>query len=213
MIDSRPMRIMIVEDDLLIRGSLTVLLAGEPGYCVCGSYGSAEEALAALDTDAPDLMISDIGLPGLSGIELIRSAKRRLPELDIMAYTVFDNREIVFSALKAGASGYLLKGSSPKHIVEAVENLCAGGAPMSPKIARAVIREFQEEGIEEQYLLTTRETEILKLLDKGYSYKIIADQCCISPHTVNSHIKKIYEKLHASDRQDALIKARRKGIV
>jgi DNA-binding NarL/FixJ family response regulator len=207
------MRILIVEDDPLILGSLTVLLAGEPGFSVCGSHGCAEEALACLEESAPDLLLSDIGLPGLSGIEFIRQVKMRLPELDILAYTVFDDRVTVFSALKAGASGYILKGSTPRQIIEAIQNLREGGAPMSPKIARAVLHEFQEGGLHEQYLLTPRETEILRHMEKGLSYKVIAEACFISAHTVNTHIKNIYEKLHARGRQEALLKARKKGII
>ena len=207
------MRIMIVEDDPLIRGNLALLLGGEPGFGVCGSFGTAEEGLAALEGAAPDILIADIGLPGMSGIELIRSAKRQSPGLDIVAYTVFDDRETIFAALKAGASGYVLKGTTPRQIIDAVQNVIEGGAPMSPKIARAVINEFREPDLEEPYLLTPRETEILKLLERGYSYKIIAGHCGISPHTVNTHIKKIYDKLHAKDRCHALLNARRRGIL
>lgn len=207
------MRIIIVEDDPLIGGNLKLLLSGEPGLCVCGVYSSAEEGLAALENSHADILIADIGLPGMSGIELIRAAKRLIPELDIIAYTVFDDRETIFAALKAGASGYMLKGSSPRQVIDAIQNMAEGGAPMSPKIARAVIGEFHEPDLKEPYLLTFRETEILKLLERGYSYKIIADRCAISPHTVNSHIKNIYEKLQAKDRGNALLNARRRGIL
>lgn len=130
-----------------------------------------------------------------------------------MAHTVFDNRDIVFAAIKAGASGYLLKGLSPRELIESLHSLYEGGAPMSPKIARAVIGEFQERRIEEQYLLTPREREILLALENGYTYNEIADDLCISHHTVHSHIKHIYEKLHAKGRQEALISARKKGII
>jgi two-component system NarL family response regulator len=207
------MRIMIVEDDPLVRGNLALLIGGEPGFGVCGSFGTAEEGLAALDGAAPDILIADIGLPGMSGIELIRAVKGQRPGLDIVAFTVFDDRETVFSALKAGATGYMLKGTSPRQIIGAIQNVAEGGAPMSPKIARAVIREFHQPDLTEPYLLTPRETEILKLLERGYSYKVIADRCGISPHTVNSHIKKIYDKLHAKDRCCALLNARRRGII
>jgi two-component system NarL family response regulator len=207
------MRVLIVEDDPLLRGNLSILLAGEPGFSVCAACSTAEEALTTLAETRPDILISDIGLPGMSGIELIRSAKEQLPDLDIIAYTVFDDRETLFKALKAGASGYMLKGSSPKQIIEALLNLRAGGAPMSPKIARIVIREFQETGHDEQTLLTTRETEILRYLEKGNSYKVIADSCGISPHTVTTHIKNIYEKLHSGSRQEAIAKARKKGLL
>ena len=126
---------------------------------------------------------------------------------------VFDDRDTVFSAIQAGASGYVLKGSTPREIVEALFELENGGAPMSPKIARAVIREFQESKVEEQYLLTPREQQILKGLETGLTYTELGDILSISPHTVHSHIKRIYEKLHAVDRKSALIQARRKGLI
>lgn len=207
------MRIVIVEDDPLLRENLKLLLSGERGITVSGAFGTAEEALEALDSCDPEVMLVDIGLPGMSGTDLIRHVKSASPGVEMLAYTVFEDRNNVFAALKAGASGYILKGASPRELVEALFNLQAGGAPMSPKIARAVIREFQEEGAREQYLLTQRERQILGSLEKGLAYKEIASDFNISPHTVHTHIKNIYEKLQAKTRQDAFMKARKKGII
>lgn len=207
------MRVSIVEDDALLRENLKILLAGEPGMSVVAAFGSAEEAIPGIGADVPDILLADIGLPGMSGVELIRIIKEKQPEVEIMAHTVFDDRETVFSALKAGASGYILKGSTPRELIDALRTLEQGGSPMSPKIARKVIREFQGEGIDEQYLLSSRERDIVKEIENGMTYKEIAARFTISPHTVHTHIKNIYEKLHAKDRQQALIAARKKGII
>ena len=207
------MKLIIVEDDTLLRENLSILLQGEPNITVLGAYSCAEEALPVIKEVIPDILLVDIGLPGLSGIELIRRVKEDLPDVDCMAHTVFDSRDTVFAAIKAGASGYILKGSTPRELVEALTSLHEGGAPMSPKIARAVICEFQERRVEEQYLLSPREREILMYLEEGSTYNEIAEYLCISPHTVHTHIKNIYEKLHAKGRQEALIAARRKGII
>jgi two-component system, NarL family, response regulator len=207
------MKVSIVEDDVLLRQNLKLLLSGERGISVVSVYGPAEEALSGIKRTRPEILLADIGLPGMSGIELIRELKEQMPGLEIMAHTVFDDRETVFSAIKAGASGYLLKGSTPRELIDALHTLAKGGSPMSPKIARKVIREFQDEGIDEQYLLSHRETEIVKEVENGLSYKDIAVKLTISPHTVHTHIKNIYEKLHAKDRQGALVAARKKGII
>lgn len=207
------MRIAIVEDNQLLLENLKMLLMGESNVEVVGTYSSAEEALKSLDFSKTEVLLADIGLPGMSGIELIGIVKARYPELDIMAHTIFENRESVFSAIKAGASAYILKGSRPVELIDALNKLYDGGAPMSPKIARMVIQEFQDKGSDEQYLLSQREKEVLKEIEKGLSYKEIANKLNISPQTIHTHIKKIYEKLHAVDRQDALLKARKKGII
>jgi len=207
------MKVMIVEDNELLRDNLKLLLGGETGITVAAAVGSAEEALPALKKTAFDVMLVDLGLPGMSGVELIKKVKDKFPGVEILTHTVFEDRESVFSAIKAGASGYILKGSTPRELIEALNNLHQGGAPMSPKIARKVIQEFQEETVSEQYLLSKREQEIVKEIEKGLSYKEISDKFNISPHTVHTHIKKIYEKLHAKDRQEALVKARKKGII
>jgi DNA-binding NarL/FixJ family response regulator len=207
------MKVSIVEDDVLLRQNLNLLLSGETGISVVSVYSTAEEALAGIKRSCPEILLTDIGLPGMSGIELIRLLKDRMPQLEIMAHTVFDDRETVFSAIKAGASGYILKGSTPRELIDALHTLAKGGSPMSPKIARKVIREFQDAGADEQYLLSHREIEIVKEVENGLTYKDIAAKLSISPHTVHTHIKNIYEKLHAKDRQGALVAARKKGII
>ncbi len=207
------MRIAIVEDNQILLENLKLLLMGEPNIEVIGTGSSAEGALESLDFSNADVMLVDLGLPGMSGSELIEKVKAKYPELEIMAHTVFENRESVFSAIKAGASAYILKGSRPAELIDALNKLHEGGAPMSPKIARMVIQELQDKGSDEHYLLSQREKEVLKEIEKGLSYKEVANKLNISPQTIHTHIKKIYDKLHAHDRQDALLKARKKGII
>lgn len=207
------MRLVIVEDDPLLLDNLTLLLSGESGITVSGAFRSAEDALNLLRKAKPEVMLTDIGLPGMSGVELIKKSKEALPGLEIMAHTVFEDRDNVFAAIKAGASGYLLKGSSPREIVESLHSLYKGGAPMSPKIARKVIHELRDDVSDDQFLLTPRETEIVKCVEEGLTYKEIGGKLSISTHTVHTHIKKIYEKLQAKDRNDAIMKARKRGIL
>lgn len=207
------MRLAIIEDDTMLRENLRMLLGGEDKIDVVGAFGSAEEALENLKACCPELLLVDLGLPGISGVEFIEIAKQKFPFVEIMAHTIYEDRETVFSAIKAGASGYLLKGSTPCEIVESLLSLHAGGVPMSPKIARMVIGEFQATAVADQHLLTPRETEILKSIEVGLAYKEVADKLAISPHTVHTHIKRIYEKLQAKDRQEALVKARHKSII
>ena len=207
------MRVIIVEDDQLLLENLKILLGSDAQIDVVGAFPSAEDALPKLNKLDPEVMIADLGLPGISGIEMIRTVKEEMPAVEIMAHTVFDERDTVFAAIKAGASGYLLKGSSPLEIIQALHKLYEGGSPMSQKIARKVIMEFQDEAVEDQYLLTHREKDIVKSIENGLTYKEIANKFNISPHTVHTHIKNIYEKLQAKDRQEALVKARRKGII
>lgn len=207
------LRLLIVEDDQLLRENLRVLLGGEAGIQVLAACASAEEALSVLASAQPDSMLSDLGLPAMSGVELIRRAKAMLPALDIIVLTVSEDREAVFAALKAGAAGYIIKGATPRELVEALAALRAGGAPMSPKIARLVVKTFHDTPPPDEFLLSAKERAVLIGVQEGRSYKEIALGMNISPHTVHSHIKHIYEKLQAGDKRDAITKARRKGLI
>ncbi len=206
-------RLIIVEDDALLRDTLRMLIGGAPGFNLTGDYGCAEEVLRDLDTSRPQMMLCDLGLPGISGIDLIHQIKQNFPQTDILAHTINEDRDSVFAAIKAGATGYLVKGSSPREIIEALYSLRDGGAPMSPRIARAVIREMQDAPSDEDFLLTAKEKNVLVAIQEGLSYKEIGGKLNISPHTVHSHIKNIYEKLQAKNKKEALISARRKGII
>jgi len=207
------MRLVIVEDNLAILENLKLVLAGEADISVVGAYDCAEDALSSLKRSSTELMLLDLGLPRMSGLELIAEAKQRVPRLEILVYTVFDDWKNVFSALKAGASGYILKGTKTRELVEALTGLYEGGAPMSPKIARMVISEFHDESAAKHCALTAREKEILRAMDRNMMYKEIATMMHISPHTVRTHIRNIYEKLQAKNREEALRKAKKDSAI
>ena len=208
------MKICIVEDNKPLLKNLRLLLEGEPGFSVTGAYPSAEAALRDMLWENADVMLVDIDLPGISGVDLIRKVHPNMPHLQILVYTISENRDTVFAALKAGASGYLLKGSPPRELIESLRSLHQGGAPMSPKIARKVIQELQMPEITpENQMLSQREKDILAAIALGKSYKEMAQAFGLSPHTIHTHIKNVYEKLQASTRSEALQKARNLGVI
>lgn len=207
------MKIAIVEDDQRLLNTYDTLFSGEPEVEVIDTSTSGEEALEKLEYSQPNVMLVDIGLPGMSGIELTSHVKGQFPEVEIIVHTVFGDRESVFSAIKAGATGYIQKGATPRELVNAIQVLYSGGAPMSPQIARMVIGEFQNAHNDDAFILTPREKEIVKMMESGLTYKEIGAKLFISPNTVHSHIKKIYEKLHAKNRRDLFTKARKKGVI
>lgn len=208
------MRLCIVEDNERLLANLQLLLDGEPGITVVGAFRSAEDALAADPWARCDLLLVDIELPGLSGVELIDKVHRQHPELQALVHTISEDREVVFAAIKAGAMGYLLKGGSPRELIESLRSIHAGGAPMSPRIARKVLSELRAPaGNTAEAGLSQREVDVLKGIAQGLSYKEIADSLGRSPHTVHAHIKSAYEKLQAANRIAALRKARSLGLI
>ncbi len=198
----------IVEDLDEVREGLTQFLSLNNEFKVLDSFRTAEEALFELPRLKPDIVIMDINLPGMNGIDCIREVKNKTPKTQFMMFTVYENDEKVFEALKAGASGYLLKNTGLVQLIEAVKELYDGGSPMSSNIARKLVNIFrQEENKEPVQALSQRENEILQLLSKGLLYKEIADRLAISTSTVRQHIHKIYEKLHVQNRTEAINKA------
>ena len=203
-----PIRVAIVEDDLGIQKSLVAILQRAPSLTFDQAYGSAEEALAPILHRRPDVVLMDINLPGKSGIQLVGELKAVQPALQVMMMTVYEDGNQIFAALQAGASGYLLKRSQPDEIVQAIEQVHQGGAPMSPDVARKVVSFFQQRKAADSEVsqLTPRELEVLSELAKGYRYKEIADRLKIGTETVRTHIQKIYGKLHVESRTEAVVK-------
>jgi DNA-binding NarL/FixJ family response regulator len=199
--------IAIVEDNEDIRESLKSLIQSTDGLECAGAYADAETGLEFLTGHPADVVLMDINLPGMNGIECVRQLKAVQPGMQFIMCTVFQNDDSVFNALKAGATGYLLKTDEPGKIIDAIHELYAGGSPMTPQIARRVIESFKSPSVNEAiHLLTKRETEMLGLLAKGFRYKEIADQLCISTETVRKHINNTYQKLHVQSRIDAVNK-------
>jgi DNA-binding NarL/FixJ family response regulator len=201
--------IAIVEDLDAVRNGLKDFISLSTDFIVVGTYKTGEDALEHLPEVGADIVIMDINLPGMNGIECIRRVKDKSPGTQFMMFTVYENDEKVFEALKAGASGYLLKNTGLLQIVESVKELHEGGSPMSANIARKLVNLYREEKKETPFLdlLSNREKEILQLLAKGLLYKEISDQLQITTGTVRIHIHKIYEKLHVQNRTEAINKA------
>lgn len=204
-----PITVSIVEDDRRVRESLSVLINGTENARCVGVCASGEEALEAIPAKNPDVVLMDINLPGMSGIECVRKLKALMPKLQILMLTMYEDDEKVFQSLVAGASGYLVKRTSPSELLNAIQEVHSGASPMSGKIARTVVEYFhkqQREAAAPHVSLSRREEEILRLLAKGYRYKEIADALAISFETVRSHLKNIYDKLHVRSRTEAVVK-------
>jgi len=204
--------IAIVEDLDEVRDGLKNFISLSTDFIIVGAYKTGEEACTQLPGVAADIVIMDINLPGINGIECIRQVKDKRPYTQFMMFTVYENDEKVFEALKAGASGYLLKNTGLLQIVESVKELYEGGSPMSANIARKLVNAFHQSSKDTSPIdiLSNRENEILQLLAKGLLYKEIADQLQISTGTVRQHIHNIYEKLHVQNRTEAINKLFRK---
>lgn len=201
-------KVSIVEDSRGTRESLTELLERAPTLSLVGAHADGEEALLKIPAETPDVVLMDINLPQMNGIECVARLKERLPETQVLMLTTYEEGDLIFDSLRRGASGYLLKNMLPKELIQAIEQVHAGGAPMSMQIARKVVSHFQQikKPQSEMEQLTKREQEILAHLAKGYLYKEIADQLGISLSTVRAHLHTVYEKLHVQSRTEAVVK-------
>ncbi|HNQ90358.1 MAG TPA: response regulator transcription factor [Verrucomicrobiota bacterium] len=200
--------VAIVEDDASVRVHLARLIEEAPGFRCAGVYPSAEDALHQIPQNPPDVVLMDLNLPGVSGIECVRRLKRDVPRVLILVLTVYEDSDKVFAALRAGAGGYLLKRTPSDQLLAAIQDLHQGGAPMSSLIAREVVRSFHhlEPHTPDVDRLSPREEEILHLVARGYHNKEVASQLGISPETVRVHLRNIYEKLHVNSRSQAVVK-------
>ncbi|MGE5438186.1 MAG: response regulator [Syntrophothermus sp.] len=208
--------VAIVEDNNTIREGLAVLINGTPGYSCVGTYSNCEDFLAVMNKLNIDVLLMDIGLPGINGIEGVKRAKIIDPDINILMLTVYEESEVVFEALCAGACGYLVKKTPPARLIEAIKEIFEGGSPMSSRIARKIINTFQQtKKIPElpDYDLSAREKDVLNLLGEGNNYQEIADALYISVDTVRHHIRNIYKKLHVHSMSEAVAKAIRKGLI
>ena len=209
--------VAIVEDNKTIREGLATLITGTPGYDCVGSYPDCEKFLNNISKANVDVVLMDIGLPGISGIEGVKKARKINPALNILMLTVYEESNVVFEALCAGACGYLVKKTPPSRLLEAIKDIYEGGSPMSSNIARQIISVFHQKksvngnGIDHE--LTAREKEVLNHLADGYNYQEIADKIFISVDTVRHHIRNIYKKLHVHSQSEAVAKAIRKGLI
>lgn len=199
--------VSIVEDIDDVRNGLAAIIRMSDGLNLLHSFATAEEALPALMSSPPDIVIMDINLPGMNGIDCIRQARMRNPRIQFMMFTIYENSDTVFEALEAGATGYLLKNSSPAKIVESLKELYDGGSPMNAEIAKKLVIRFQKQAsILNDYHLTPKEHEVLQLMSKGYLYKEIATELNNTVNTIKQHIRHIYEKLHVQNKAEAINK-------
>lgn len=209
-------KVVIFEDNRNLREGLAAMIGGTPGFECAGAFPNCNNLLKNISLAKPDVVLMDIEMPGINGIEAVAIIKEEHPEIKILMETIFDDDEKIFNSICAGAEGYILKHTSPAEIMEAIKEIYEGGSPMTPSIANRVLKMVKvrpEPGNKESFDLSLREKEILTCLVKGMSYKMIADTCFISIETVNVHIKNIYKKLQVHSKSEAVAKAIRGRIV
>jgi DNA-binding NarL/FixJ family response regulator len=204
------LRIVIVEDNDAVRQGFSLILESVSDYVVINTYSSCEDMLKQLKKDDPDVVIMDIELPGMSGIAGIERIKKSNPDIEIIVCSIYENTGLVFKALCAGASGYITKSTSHKELLQAIDEVVSGGAPMSMKIARMVVNSFR---INQNSPLSNRETQVLELLSMGKSYSMIAEELFISRETARTHIKNIYAKLQVNNKAAAIHKATEEKLI
>jgi DNA-binding NarL/FixJ family response regulator len=208
MADETEIKVAIVDDDEGIRASLAILIRRAPALRLTGDYPDAETALREIPSHPPDVVLMDINLPGMKGVECVRQLKTLLPKAQFLMLTVYEDSDSLFNSLRAGASGYLLKRTASARLLEAIHDVHGGGSPMTPQLARRVVQFFSRPAGDNSPVsrLAPGEKEFLDQLSKGYAYKEIADRMNISIDTVRSYVRTVYEKLHVHSRTDAVVK-------
>jgi DNA-binding NarL/FixJ family response regulator len=208
-------RVSVFDDNRALRDSLYYLLSGTPGFAIAGIYPDCSDLAENLRRDTPDVILMDLDMPGLNGIEATAIIKSHFPGVNVLILTSYDDSANIFSALQSGATGYILKKTPADKIIEAILEISQGGAPMNASIARKVLEFFSEKKniTENEYDLSAREKDVLGCLVKGDSYKMIAAHCFISMGTVCTHISNIYKKLHVNSKSEAVLKAVREHLV
>jgi len=203
-----PIKVALVEDDEGIRSSLAALIRRASNLRLAGDYPDAETALQEIPRKPPDVVLMDINLPGMNGVECVRQLKSNLPEVQVLMLTVYEDSDSLFNSLKAGASGYLLKRTVSTKLLEAIRDVHTGGSPMTPQVARRLVQFFSSPSSAQASVskLTAGEKEFLDQLARGYAYKEIADRMKISIDTVRSYVRTVYEKLHVHSRTEAVVK-------
>ncbi len=207
-------KVIILDDNDSMRDSISMLLQDSADFTLAGSYSPCLDATENITNTKPDVVIMDIDMPGMNGIEGVKLIRKNFPTIQILMLTLFDDDEKVFAAIKAGANGYILKNAEPQHLLHAISEVYNGGAHMTPDIARKVLHQFQTILPEEEkdYHLTSKEKEVLSFLVDGLPYKMIAAKLNITYDTVRAHMKKIYEKLHVASMTEAVAKAINQNI-
>ena len=211
-------RVAIFEDNKLVRDALQAILSGTSGFACTGVFADGNRWELDIKRSEPDVVLMDIELPGLNGIEITKNICQKFPEIKILIQTVFNDSEKIFQAICAGASGYILKNDPPHKYLEAISEVYNGGAPMSPTVAKKMLGFFSNKNIvlvspgSTDYLLSEREKELLRLMVEGHGYKTIAEKTFISYETVRTHVKHIYSKLHVASRSEAVMKAIQHGL-
>lgn len=211
-------RVIFFEDNKKYRESLSILIDGTPGFKIAGAFADANYVVRKIAECTPDVVLMDIEMPGMSGIEALHEIKKHYPKLNVLMQTVFEDDDKIFESICQGASGYILKNTPPAQLLDAIADTYNGGAPMSPVIAKKVLQLLQSKSkqpvaAENEIALTTREKEVLLHMVNGMSYKMIAAKCDVTFETVRSHIKNIYAKLHVTTMTEAVVKAVKDNLV